>query len=143
MERLIIKQTEDTPAIILIPEEKVFQIVGHSLPEDASSFYRIIFDWFDKFFAEDPKLDEIVLDLRLFYFNTPSIRQIVALMNYLYKKREKYNIRIEWKYQEEDDDMKAIAYRYKKILGFDDSFLTIKSVKTIPSILFNDMKKMK
>lgn len=118
MEKLIIKKTEHTPAIVLNPEKKVFQISQTSWPENAQEFYAPIIKWFINYFETSP-LDETVFEIRLNYMNTASSKQIAKILSILKKYSEKHNIKIRWFYEKGDYDMKNDALRYSKMLKFD------------------------
>ena len=45
MEKLIIEETEDTPEIILDPEQNIFKISKISVPENALDFYKPVLEW--------------------------------------------------------------------------------------------------
>ncbi len=49
MEALDIKATNDTPRVILDPENDIFEISGRSLPEDVVTFYQPVLDWLDDY----------------------------------------------------------------------------------------------
>ncbi len=118
MEKLIIKKTDETPAVIFIPEKGKFQLAGNSWPENADKFYRQIFEWLDEYFV-DP-LPETIFDLRLSYFNTASAKQITKLLLYLKEKSEMHKIKIRWFYQSEDYENFLEAERFRTLLGLED-----------------------
>ena len=45
MEAIVIKATDDTPAIHFEPVADTFWITSHSLSEDANTFYTTIAEW--------------------------------------------------------------------------------------------------
>ncbi len=125
MEKLIIKKTDETPAVIFMPEKGVFQLAGTSWPENASKFYQQIFDWLDKYFL-DP-LPETVFDIRLTYFNTSSAKQLVRLMLYLKEKAQQHKVKIRWYYNKDDYENFLEAERYRTLLGLEGIMEIIES----------------
>ncbi len=125
-ERLIIKKTEETPAIILNPSKGVFQIVGRSWSENAITFYEPIFAWFKKYFDNSP-LDITNIEFRFEYLNTSTSKQIAVLISEFKKKSQKHKINIRWFYEEDDDDMKKEGKRYSSLLQMNFEFIETKS----------------
>ena len=121
MQQLIIKKTEETPAIILNPKKKVFQFVATSWPENAKTFYEPIFDWINEYFANSP-LEESIFQFRYSYFNTASAKQIAKMLTLLKKKSENFNIKIHWYSEKDDYDMEKEGRRFSAILKFDFDF---------------------
>ena len=58
MEKLFIEETEDTPEIILDPEQNIFKISKISVPENALDFYKPVLDWI-KNYAESPNVQTV------------------------------------------------------------------------------------
>lgn len=111
MEALHIQATSNTPKITFNPSEGIFDIKGKSIPDDAESFYRVVLNWFDEY-AKNPNA-VTVLSVDLEYFNISSSKRLLFL---LYKLNELHltghNVRISWKYNEEDEDMFEVGQDY-------------------------------
>ncbi len=127
MEALIIKKTDETPAVIFNPEKGKFQIAGNAWPENAQKFFEKIFEWLEDYFI-DP-LDETVLELRLNYFNTAVAKQLVKLLLLFKEKSEIHNVKIIWYYPKDDYATFMEAQRYKQLLDMGD-ILEVKEIKT-------------
>ncbi|MFQ3675700.1 MAG: DUF1987 domain-containing protein [Endomicrobiia bacterium] len=123
MKALIIEKTDDTPTIILDPENKTFKIADRSLPEDANGFYSPVFIWLTEF-LNNPTTD-ISFEFNLEYFNTSSAKQIAKVLLILEKISTKVNVEILWKHKAEDLDMKAAGERYSKLLNVKFSFISL------------------
>lgn len=115
---LIVRKTDETPAIILNPEKAKFQIVATSWPENAITFYKPVFKWFENYFEKSP-LDKTVIEFRMDYFNTSTKKQFAILIDYLGKCSKKHDIVIQWYYYDDDPDMKHEGVRLSKSLGVD------------------------
>lgn len=115
METIKIMDTDDTPKIILDPDNDLFEISGRSLPEDVASFYDPILQWLDEY-GENPK-EKTEFSFKLVYFNTASSK---ALLDILMKLEELHengnNIVIKWHYPEDDEDMQEAGEEYAEIV---------------------------
>ncbi len=115
MEKLIIEETEDTPEIILDPEQNIFKISKISVPENALDFYKPVLEWI-KEYAERPNV-QTVFDFDLEYVNTASSKQVIQVILQLQKVAEKSDVKVRWYYESIDEDMKALGTRYKKLVS--------------------------
>ena len=68
MEALDIRATNDTPKVLLDPENDIFEISGRSLPEDVVSFYQPVIDWLEDY--KDALNDYTEFVFKYIYFNT-------------------------------------------------------------------------
>lgn len=118
MESLIIKKTEETPAVIFNPKKKVFQLVATSWPENAKEFYDPIHQWLDEYFLSSP-LKKTDFQFRLNYMNTASAKQIARILSLLKKHSLNHNIEFLWYYEKGDFDMLKEAKRFSMILDID------------------------
>lgn len=110
MRKLIIEETDTTPLVILDPEEKKYQISGHSRPPDVREFYDQILTWFDDFniyLKNNNNLnDSMTFTFNLEYFNSSSAKLIVDVCKCLSALRQRgLNVTVIWTYEEEDVDM--------------------------------------
>ncbi len=115
MEVIKIMGTDDTPNVILDPENDIFEISGRSLPEDVSAFYEPILNWLDEY-ANNAK-EKTVFSFKLVYFNTASSKM---LLDVLMKLEEMYenglDILIKWYFPEDDEDMEEAGEEYADIV---------------------------
>lgn len=119
MQKLVIKKTEDTPAVIFIPENNIFQIVATSWPENASQFYKPVLQWIQKYFNNSP-LKETIFQFRLEYINSASSKQIAKILKLLKDFSSDNNkIKIKWYYEKGDFDMRKEGKRFGMILNLD------------------------
>ena len=104
MEALDIQGTNDTPKVLLDPENNIFEISGRSLPEDVVSFYRPVLDWLEDY--KSGPLDYTEFVFRYVYFNTATsklVQEILIKLEELFEAGN--NIQVLWFYEEEDEDM--------------------------------------
>ncbi len=115
MEVIKLQGTDDTPNVVLDPENMIFEISGRSMPEDVATFYQPILDWLDKHI---PQLnDKIIFVFKMDYFNTASSKM---LLDILVKLEEFYSegkdIVVYWYYKEDDEDMMEAGEEYADIV---------------------------
>lgn len=115
MEKLILEETEDTPEIILDPDNNEFKISKISVPENALDFYAPVLNWI-KEYAKNPN-PKTVFDFDLEYVNTASSKQVIQLILLLQKVAEKGDVKVRWYYESIDEDMQALGKRYKKLVN--------------------------
>ena len=78
METIKILGTDDTPHVILDPDNEIFEISGRSLPEDVTAFYEPVLTWLDEY-AQNPN-SKTVFTFRLVYFNTASSKLLLDIL---------------------------------------------------------------
>jgi len=122
MESLIINKTEDTPQVELDINKGSFVIVGRSLPENAIDFYKPVFTWVEEA-MQSVTGKNIVVEIKLEYFNTASSKQIAKLFLQLENFIERNNITIKWFYEKEDNDMLVSGNQYAKFLNLKFEFI--------------------
>ena len=110
MELLHINATKYTPEIDFNPETSHLRIVGDSRPEDTVGFYQKILQWIDAFVASTTQQntqEPVLLTFQLNYFNSISAKYLLAIIN---KCKPLYSeggrLRVEWIYQEDDEEGK-------------------------------------
>lgn len=126
MEALIIKETTATPKIEFDLDAKNFVLEGCSRPEDVRDFYAPIINWLNDFkseLSEDLKQEHaenpLAFKFKFDYFNSSSakfILDILVLINQIHA--EGLNIRIDWHYDESDDDMKEVGEELSEVVDF-------------------------
>ena len=117
MEALRIEETEDTPRIVLDPENNEFSVSGRSLPEDSVAFYTPVFEWLQQY----TEVVEKDMDFEFFmeYFNTSSAKQIAKIFLLLEKINEKVFVQVIWKCKKDDVDMASSGMRFSKLLNLE------------------------
>jgi hypothetical protein len=99
---MIIEPTKKTPWVILEPG-KIF-IMGRSIPENPSDFYRPIHEWIANYIRESNNLTSISLGFE--FINTTSIKWIYTLLKELSKiPNMAISTKISWYYEQGDEDM--------------------------------------
>ena len=115
LQNLIIKKTEETPAIIFNPEKNIFQIIGSSLPENAIEFYEQIFDWFAEY--KNSPNPETKIEFLLEYLSSSSVKLIAKLLYFFQVELLPHTkLTIIWYYYSEDSDMLDEGKRFSNFL---------------------------
>ncbi len=122
MQKLIIKKTEETPAIILNPQKETFQFVATSWPENAKDFYQPVYNWIDEYFKNSP-LSTTVFQFRLDYINTASSKQIAKILSLIRQYSTENDVKVQWFFEKEDFDMSKEGKRFAQILDLDIEFI--------------------
>ncbi len=114
MENISIKKTNQTPDVKLDSKTGTLSFSGRSLPEDSTQFYAPIIQWIDSYLSSPCKVTNIVFELD--YFNTASAKAIFSIIVKFDKLYESnYSVKIEWLYDEDDEDMKELGEEYKDL----------------------------
>lgn len=122
MEKLLIAPTNYTPKIEFDPQSGILTLEGKSLPENVLSFYQPIIDWIENYIAEAK--DETKVICNLDYINTTSSKLILDILIRL-KKLETVGktAKVEWHYDEDDEDIKDTGTDFSDIVGMPFDFL--------------------
>jgi hypothetical protein len=117
MEKIIIKETKNSPQVLMDNENEILEIIGDSYPENAKEFYRPIFEWIDTFFENKEKL---FVNFNFSYFNSSSLKYITELL-ILFNKYHlaSKEINVIWEYDSEDIEMREIAEELSEDLEID------------------------
>lgn len=128
MRKLIIDQKQNSPKVILDPENKVYMISGESRPHDVREFYEPIISWLDDFsmhLINSPEKEEpVMFNFDFEYFNSSSGKLILDICKTLAKLRQKeVNVSVNWHYEKEDYDMLEAGKEFSSIVKFPFEFV--------------------
>jgi len=113
MEALDLKATNDTPKVLLDPENNIFEISGRSLPEDVVSFYQPVIDWLDEYKDSPNPSTEFVF--KYIYFNTATSKLVQDILIKLEEIGEEGNeVKVMWYYVEDDEDMLDLGEEFSE-----------------------------
>jgi len=126
MTPLNIKETIATPKIDFDIENNIFELQGCSRPEDVRDFYAPVLKWLNDFkdsvndeLRNSHKDNPVIFKFRFDYFNSSSakfILDILVLINEAHN--EGLNMRIDWYFDENDDDMKEVGEELSEVVDF-------------------------
>ena len=121
MELVSLDSTKKTPEVLLDPNGKV-RIGGRSIPEDASKFYDFILNWVIEY-VTTPK-DSTIVDIELEYFNSGSAKFVMQILRELSElSTSGRDLKVNWYYEEGDDDILERGEYYSSILDMDINFI--------------------
>ena len=121
METIRLESTKKTPMILLDPSGKM-RIGGRSIPEDASRFFDGILNWILEY-VNDPQ-DSTVIDIELEYFNSGSAKFVMQILRELSELiHNGKELKVNWYYQEGDDDILERGEYYASILDLEINFI--------------------
>ncbi|MFC2115551.1 DUF1987 domain-containing protein [Bacteroidota bacterium] len=121
MEALTLESTKKTPLVNLDPGGKL-RIGGRSIPEDASKFFDSILKWVLEYVASPQDLTTI--DIELEYFNSGSAKFVMQILRELSELiHNGKELKINWYYEEGDDDILERGEYYASILELEINFI--------------------
>jgi hypothetical protein len=121
MELVSLDSTKKTPEVLLDPDGKI-RIGGRSIPEDASKFYDFILNWVLEY-INTPK-DLTTVDIELEYFNSGSAKYVMQILRELSELvTNGRDLKVNWYYEEGDDDILERGEYYSSILDLDINFI--------------------
>ncbi len=121
MELVTLESTKKTPNVLLDPSGRI-RIGGRSIPEDASKFYDNILNWVLDY-CHTPS-DSTVVDIELEYFNSGSAKFVMQILRELSELlAEGRDLKVNWYYEEGDDDILERGEYYSSILDLEINFI--------------------
>ena len=123
MDKLEFQPTLKTPYVLLDPDGKI-KFKGRSIPEDVSLFYEDILDWIIAFASSPPALTEV--DIEMEYLNSGTSKYMLRLLKKLKEvDNDGYDLKINWVYEEGDDDILERGEYYASILDLKINFIEV------------------
>ena len=122
MEILRVEKSDRTPSIYFNPDEGSLEMSGRSIPENAISFYKPLFDWLDQYVKQPQPETQVVFNLE--YFNTSSSKCILDILRKLERISEAgEKIVVKWFFDEGDEDMEESGNDFKSLINLDIELL--------------------
>lgn len=116
MEKIVIQEPmKNIPGIVFSPDTREVLVWGRSIPENPELIFRRFDDWITQFFEKE---DNLVVSIFLEYINSGSSKYLFEILRKLadYKNAKK-NVRMIWKYEEEDEAMLDLGEHYRDSAG--------------------------
>jgi hypothetical protein len=121
MDKVSLESTKKTPAVLLDPSGKV-RISGRSIPEDASKFYDVLLNWVLEYITAPQDLTTV--DIELEYFNSGSAKFVMQILRELSELvHNGKELKVNWYYEEGDDDILERGEYYASILDLKINFI--------------------
>ena len=122
MSILKIEPTLTSLDVVLDESSGTLSFKGRSLPENAASFFKPVYDWVDNY-AKNPKT-KTTCSFNLEYFNSASRKSVVDILRVLDSVHKQGNTcTVVWHYDEGDDNMKETGEEYEALFGMPFEFV--------------------
>jgi len=121
MERLEFEPTAKTPYVLLDPTGKM-KFRGRSIPEDVSVFYDQVLEWIRKYCNAPNPYTEV--DVEMEYLNSGTSKYMLKILKVIKEIDFKgHDLKINWIYEEGDDDILERGEYYASILDLKIHFI--------------------
>ena len=134
MKPLKIDATEFSPKIHFDSQSHVFEIAGHSRPEDVRDFYYPVINWLEEFAESEIKYkneyDEnpLKVKFKMEYFNSSSAKFLLDILVEINKLAKKgINTKVEWYFEEGDDDMQEVGEEFSEMVSLPFKYIEMKT----------------
>ena len=125
MEPIVIDAT-DNSAKVFFNANGYLLLEGRSLPENVAEFYNPLIDFVVKL-----NVEKVTFDINLDYFNTATSKKILDLLKHLDANNKISKVKINWHYEEGDDDSIEMAEIYEEECIMRTEFQYIKHLETV------------
>ncbi|MFO8233864.1 MAG: DUF1987 domain-containing protein [Bacteroidales bacterium] len=120
---VFINGTSETPEVELNKNTGEIKFQGRSMPEDAKSFYLPLKEWITEYAKNPAPATHVVFSYE--YFNTASSKMIMEIIEEINKISNKdKQMKAEWHYLEDDDDMLEAGEDYEEITGLEFEYIS-------------------
>ena len=122
MENFVIEGSKKTPTIRL-DTEGLLKIGGRSIHEDPDKFFKPVVNWIREY-CKAPPSPATTVDILLEYFNSGSAKYILTILQILTTELStEHNLKINWHYEEGDDDILERGQYYSSLLKKEFTFI--------------------
>ncbi|HRP53276.1 MAG TPA: DUF1987 domain-containing protein [Fluviicola sp.] len=126
MENLHLEGSAKTPSIHFDSNSGKLELKGRSIPENSVEFYKPLNDWIDSY-GRSPQA-ETVVDVKLEYFNTSSSKCILDLFKKLEGISSATNVKVNWYFEVDDEDMEEAGQDYQAIIGLPFNIIEVEEI---------------
>lgn len=124
---LEIQPTSITPFVSLDADEGILILKGRSSPSASYEFYYPIISSIDAAYTNGMR--SITANFAFEYFNTSSSKCLFDILRRLAQfEQSGVDIRVNWFYEEEDEDMKETGEDYEDVLGLSFNYIAIQDI---------------
>ena len=112
MEKLFFQGTDETPEVLMDPENNKFEITGFSMPEDVHAFYDPILEWMGNYVKQPNPSSKFVF--KLTFVNSASAKQFYVLFKKINELFEhEHDAKVEWYYTRDDEDIRELGEEFQ------------------------------
>jgi len=121
---MTIEPTKVTPFVQLDAREGILAFKGRSSPSASLEFYYPIMSGIDRAFTQG--VSSITANFAFEYFNTSSSKCLFDILKRLAQFQQKgMDVKVNWYYEEEDDDMRETGEDYEDVLGLEFNYIAV------------------
>jgi hypothetical protein len=123
MKNFAIAGSQSTPAIEANSESGTLSMQGDSYPENSYELYSQVIDWINDYLSscEQP----LLLDLRLLYLNTSSIKALMDIFDLLEEAHQTgREVAVTWSYDQRNERVAQLAEEFKEDCTFPFAIVT-------------------
>ena len=114
LQDLQIEKTRYTPFIHLSEGDIRFE--GRSVLSDPYDLYQPVYEWIKEYIHNNPP--DTLIDLKFEYINTSSMKWVFEILRtFLEEPSLKEKLKINWYYEEDDEDMKELGEILRSFLN--------------------------
>lgn len=114
MKKFFLEATEDSPLVMLDPDEGKMLIKGRSFMEDAAPFQNIIIDWFRNYIKTPQPVN--VLEIEIEYVNSASHHMLLCILEEVNKYFIMgHNFKVIWKYHKGDEYLEDLRREFEEL----------------------------
>jgi len=116
MEKVVIQEPlKNIPGIVFAPDTGEVSMWGRSIPENPELIFRKFDEWISTYFE---KKDNLIVSIFLEYINSGSSKYLFEILRKLTDfKNSGKQVRLIWKYEEEDEAMLDLGEHYRDSAG--------------------------
>jgi hypothetical protein len=121
MQALKIEKTLLTPKVVFDSSNRIFEISGKSMPENAIFFYQPVMEWFQIYLDSPNPCTELVF--KLDYFNKPTSNFFISFFKLLNQHvKDGVDIKVNWYYPEYYEDTLEAGHAYASLVNIPFTF---------------------
>jgi len=102
MQNINIKNTDNSPSVILNHEKGFIEFDGKSYPENTFDFYKPLVVWMKEYFSGNCQ-ENTTINMKLTYFNSATTQVLFDILDIIQEGTYK-GLVINWFYDSEDED---------------------------------------
>ena len=124
MNKIELFPTDELPYVNFDPDSGYLEISGRSFPQDVNKFYGPLLNWI-KEYSKHP-LKNTIFKCNVEYFNTSSQKFLAEILKELNRIHNmNMNVKIQWVYCSDDEDLMAIGKEFEKFLDLNFEYVSI------------------
>jgi hypothetical protein len=123
MSSIELKETSHSPRVICRPNGEI-TLYGRSIPENAIDFYMPILKWLEGY--KNSPASETNYTFELDYINSISFKMIYEVLKVGRQLKESgHTVNVEWKYEEDDEEILDQGKTFEQKSGLNFKFTSI------------------